>query len=1691
MAERIDELQLLIGSDATRAIEQLGNLADALDNAASHARKLSSATAMLSSFSVGLSRIANTNLDKAINGLERLARLDLSNLKDKKINIELQVNGADRADRLKYATEQAAKSIVKNSDQIAKSLGQEYSMDTSSVSEMREMVKEYVNELKAGHDGNDVIKAIANHIEDNARKSTADILGMRGQLEEFIKYVNNMHISPGDKVSSDAKGFWRSLGLERQMKNGSVGIDSIWKEDDFKRVASGLVDLQETNPENMFWLLGEAVMNARSALNGYVSDAATFERVQNSVNSVLNDTKNSFEEGITRRMAQSKNAIPLDLDIDQARFESQIQKAITEATSNKTYTAQPIKFNIDTNQLRENIDHALSLVSVNSLPQFAESFKTVSDSISTLNQTNLKDTGIKEFSNALRRLVSTDTSKFDVNTFKGIAESIKDMSKIGSVDKTLNGFVSSIARLASAGEKTGLTAEGLKKLIPELKEAVKAFSSMTGIDATVTSFVASIAKLASAGAKADKTAEGLGKLTTAVVEFLNALSSAPAINENIAATIQGLGNLAAAGTNTGKAMNSVLGGGGMGQSLASNAVQTALTGTANGFKKVLNASLQLGKQGASALGTFLGKLNLIPSHTNAIDRAALSFGNLLRAVLPFYGLRGLFDWGKEAFQAGSSIVELENVIDVAFGDLGKGYEKLNGYIYKWAQGTIDAFGVSQIAAEQYAGRLMSMFNSSGFDITEGMRDSAAKMTTDLIERAGDIASFYDITVDEAMTKIQSGLAGMTRPLRSIGVNMSVANMEAFALSQGITTSWQSMDQASQMALRYNYILHATQYAEGDFAATSLSAANQVRLLTLNFQQLSATLGQGLISAIAPVISWINLLIKRLIQAANAFRTFMWTLFGKPLAAARGTSDDLAGYLDDASGAASNLGGGAGDAAGGLGKAGKAAKELKKQLQVLPFDELNQLAKDQEAASSGGGGGGGGAGGGGLGDLSDMSFADLGDLDLSNSPTLNAINKWAQRIKDAFDKKQWKKMGIVIAEGLNEGLAYLYDVLDWGKWEPRVKGFIRPFQIVVNNMIDSLDWDLLGRTVARGLNLITNTFRIWINGFQWRNWGRKLAEGMNGLLTEVDADALGRAIADKFKAAWNFFGGWVRKFDFKLFGQRLKEGVLGALDEMDWPDMGESLGELFNGISDSIIAFFNDGSVASKLAKSFGEFVNGFIKKFDADKAKEAMGTVKSAIKDALSQAIANIDKTELAGDFKKLLDELPWGTIGLLIGANVGAKLAAGIFGSAFKAAALKAITGVGSSATIGGVASAGASTAGKAASAAGGGATLGGTLGGLAGLIGGMKALQKAVELNTRAKGIKPAEDYMRGEKMFTDDYDADISSGTKATPIDTGVQSPTAVKQESIITTILKGVKDKSFTDLETAKASLISIPIVKKTMTGTLTKTFNRAWSKFTDTDSYQAIKKFGANISDTFSRWWPRYTDTGKYQAVKKLGASISPTFNTWWKRYIDTGKYQAVKTLGASISPTLSSWWKKFIDQTDYAATKTMKAVDGGNFVNFTDTWRNLRDKTIDLTVNLVKKVQDLGAWISGKWQDLITFVWNAKGGLFTGPTGFQVFGEAGAEAAIPLERKSTMKRIASAIVDSGGMDGIGASSGMAREIAMAVAPYIMDAISETSNRPVNVNATLYTENDEVLARAVTRGQRSIDKRYNPVSQFSY
>lgn len=1688
MAQKVDELQLQISSDASSAIASLENLARNLESASASAKSFVNSANSLKALANGLNKIAGVNFNSAISGLTRLSKIDLSNLKDKKVDITLSVSGADQAERLVYATQDAEKNVLKSASRISKAFGQKYNVDSEGISEMTVQVKELISALanENGGSANEAIGNIFNIITQRGRMSLAELQGVKNDYIKEYNELKKIVVGTSNLSATEIESLF-GQGFGANLKKGAESSDMIWAEivDEHKDVFEKL-GVSAASVGDQVKALADRLEELRTALAPReITDNDLLDGIGFDVNHLMETIDSTLRENVNKNMRESATKIPIDLDVDQKRFEAQIQRAINQATDGRTYKAKPIQVEIDAQQLKQNIEHAFSLIDITKLPEYAGNFERMSQAISAMNQTKLKDTGVTQFANAFRKLVGVDTSNFDPSLFHKVATGINEFKNVGEISSGVTKFVSAIARLANAGDNTRKTAYGLDALVPRLRSAVRSFADMGAIDSSISKFISSFTRLATSGGKAKETAENLRGLTKEVILFLKAMQHAPQVSDNLAMTIQGLGNLAAAGQKTGKALSDVSSLGNSSNGVFSNAFSVAAKSATSSLKGLLNVSLQLGGKGASSLGHFMQRLGLLPGASNGIDRTAITFGNLLRAIVPFYGIRGIFDWAKEAVTVGSSLVEIENVIDTAFGNLKKGYQDISGYTYDWAKTTIDNFGVSELAAKQYAGRLMSMFNSSGFDVSEGMRNSAAKMTTDLIERAGDIASFYDMNVDEAMTKIQAGLAGMNRPLRSIGINMSVANLEAFALSKGINTSWKEMDQATQMALRYEYILNASQYAMGDFARTSQTYANQIRLLQLNFQSLSSTIGQGLISAIAPAISWINALIRRLITAANVFRSFMFTLFGKALGASKGVANEMAGYLDDSADAMGDLGSGAGGASDGLGSAGKAAKELKKQLSVLPFDELNQLAKDTESAGSGGSGGsGGGGGGGGLGGLSDLGLEDLSDIDIDSFPTVQAINRWAAEMREAFEKHQWKKLGAIVARGINEGFQYIYDVLDWNKIKPIiVDKFIHPFQEFFNSMMLNIKWDLIGRTFARGLNIIVYTLREWINGFEWHNFGTYFATGLNGMLDEWDADAFGRLIADKFKAAWDFFGGWVETFHFSDLGTKLKELVLGGIDELDPRDMGKSLAGFANGISDTLIEMLEDKEVRDELASSFSEFVNSFLEEFDEEDASYALQLVGDTIFGGLAKALDEADKSEFVYKLATVLSSLPWGGIALIIGAKAGASLAAGIFGHWFKQKAISIISGLFPNLGIGGGAT---GAAASAASSGASGAASSGLLSGLSTLSVGTIAVGGSIMLGALALGTwlnKWTQEHggveqFHGQNLAPSHQQSNQpqqpqtkqNAAGYSTQIQKVEQTPKPTTSTQTVTTVMKGKTDPSFTELLLGKKELFKDPVATKTGKGKEDGTFKDLRDKFHGVFSNTAIKTAEGRRTSEFNNTRSLFHGIVSNTAIKTAEGKRTSAFNTTRSYFHDV----------------VSNW-----------ATKTADGWRTGAFKTAYSDYMDLHDKdvTVSVDVDIDTAVTEVVADIQGAAQQVVASFWtrtrkNAKGGLFTGATGFQVFGEAGMEAAIPLERKSTMKKIANAIVDSGGM-GNSNSDEIADAIAMRVLPAMASMIDGMSQRPINNNVTVYTENNEVLARAVNQGNRSLDKRYNPVTQYSY
>ena len=220
------------------------------------------------------------------------------------------------------------------------------------------------------------------------------------------------------------------------------------------------------------------------------------------------------------------------------------------------------------------------------------------------------------------------------------------------------------------------------------------------------------------------------------------------------------------------------------------------------------------------------KANLI---SEAIIGGIKSLGSAIMDVARKFG-----EFVSTGIKNASDLQEAQNVVDVTFGESA---ETIND----WSRKAAGAYGMSELSAKQYTGTMGAMFKSMGL-----ADEQVLSMSTDMVGLAGDFASFYNLEHEEAFNKIRAGISGETEPLKQLGINMSVANLEAFALSQGIDKAYNSMSQAEQATLRYNYLMSVSADAQGDFARTSGSYANQLRIAQLNMENLATSIGAKLL-----------------------------------------------------------------------------------------------------------------------------------------------------------------------------------------------------------------------------------------------------------------------------------------------------------------------------------------------------------------------------------------------------------------------------------------------------------------------------------------------------------------------------------------------------------------------------------------------------------------------------------------------------------------------------------------------------------------------------------------------------------------------------------------------------------------------------------------------------------------------------
>lgn len=395
----------------------------------------------------------------------------------------------------------------------------------------------------------------------------------------------------------------------------------------------------------------------------------------------------------------------------------------------------------------------------------------------------------------------------------------------------------------------------------------------------------------------------------------------------------------------------------------------------DGSKKVKDAIKGIGTQADQTANQIDGKL------LSSLKKIALAIGTA-------FTVKKLFDFGKSCIELGSDLTEVQNVVDVTFPRMSK-------QVDEFAKNAAMQFGLSETMAKRFTGTFGAMAKAFGFP-----EKAAYDMSTTLTGLSGDVASFYNISQDEAYTKLKSVFTGETESLKDLGIVMTQTALDSYALANGFGKTTSNMSEMEKVALRYQFVQSQLTAAAGDFSRTSDSWANQVRILQLQFESLKATIGQGLINVLSPVIKVINTIIGKILTLANAFKAFTELITGKK--GSGGGVSAAASGMDALAKSAGN----AGQAAGGAGKsAKKAAQDLKGV--STGIDELNIINPSDKSGSDGSGGSGGGGGGY---SADDFDMGTLPDDEDIVSEKLKKIMDLLNQLKNSFTAGFWDAFG---------------------------------------------------------------------------------------------------------------------------------------------------------------------------------------------------------------------------------------------------------------------------------------------------------------------------------------------------------------------------------------------------------------------------------------------------------------------------------------------------------------------------------------------------------------------------------------------------------------------------------------------------------------------------------------------------------
>ena len=626
-------------------------------------------------------------------------------------------------------------------------------------------------------------------------------------------------------------------------------------------------------------------------------------------------------------------------------------------------------------------------------------------------------------------------------------------------------------------------------------------------------------------------------------------------------------------------------------------------------KRMIAAFSNIGKNikaSSASIGSFFSK---IKSGFASQRKLSSGFGGiaskLTKLVIGVNAAKGAFNGLKSAMDYSSNLTEVQNVVDVGFG-------KYKSKIEDLAKTSIQDYGMSELTAKQIAGRFQAMGTAVGFS-----QKKMSGMSVELTKLSADMASFYNEDQEKIAKSMQSVFTGTTMPLRKYGIDLTQATLQEWAHKQGIDANIKSMSQAEKTMLRYQYVISQTGAAQGDFARTSNTWANQTRMLKQNFQQLGSTIGQIAINAFKPFVKAMNGTLIQLDKFAKSARDALGKIFGWEYEEGGGVAQN---YKDDMEDAAD----GANDTADATKKATKAQKEFNKQLQG--FDRLNNLTSSKDKDNDGAGKGSGTS----VGELSNIGSGSGG--------------KWKQ--KDSIFKKfesdidTLEKLGKKISTTLSKAM----EDIDWKSIYQKAAGFGTGLASFLNGLFAGGEgarlFSDLGSTIANSLNTVLTGLNSFATTFSWDEFGRNLGIGINGFFTTWDAGLTADTFNNMANGVLTAMTSALNRIHWDLIAKRIGELIKG----IDAKGIGENFGKLVNSMVNALYTLVSNKETWKDLGTKIGDGINGFFKGFGKSGWKKLGKTISntfSGFATTITTALNTVDWEyvgQCIGDFISGID---------------------------------------------------------------------------------------------------------------------------------------------------------------------------------------------------------------------------------------------------------------------------------------------------------------------------------------------------------------------------------------------------------------------------------------------------------------------